>query len=88
MYTHIHTEEKYMSEVKHKNGYELRTDILAMAKDFVLTEYSSRQEIWVNTAVRDQQGKIIDASEKPEFPKLDQVLESAAKMYQFVERSR
>lgn len=78
-----------MSEVKtNKNGYELRTEILAMAKDFVLNEYSSRQVIWETTAQRDQQGRIIDIEDKPTFPTLDDVVSSATKMYQFVERSK
>ena len=44
-----------MPEVKfNKNGYELRTDILAMAKDVVQQEYQMKFQGWELTAKRDE----------------------------------
>ena len=73
-------------EVKfNKNGYEIRTDILAMAKDMIQTEYSTKFHGWEMSAARDEKtGQIVTTVGMPEFPGLDKVLEAAEKMYAFV----
>ena len=78
-----------MPEVKfNKNGYEIRTDILAMAKDIVETEYRVKFNGWEMTAERDSAtGQIISKVAMPEFPGLDKVLETAEKMYNFVNQA-
>ena len=44
-----------LPEVKfNKNGYELRTDILAMAKDAVQHEYQMKFQGWELSAKRDE----------------------------------
>jgi hypothetical protein len=75
-----------LPEVKfNKNGYEIRTDILEMAKDLVQSEYSVKFQGWEMTAERDEKtGQIINKVAMPEFPGLDKVLETAEKMYAFV----
>jgi len=75
-----------LPEVKfNKNGYELRTDILAMAKDMVQQEYSSKFAGWELTAKRDEKtGQLVSTVTMPEFPGLDKILETAEKMYGFV----
>jgi hypothetical protein len=75
-----------LPEVKfNKNGYEIRTDILAMAKDMVQSEYSTKFQGWEMTAQRDEKtGQIVTTVAMPEFPGLDKVLETAEKMYAFV----
>ena len=75
-----------MPEVKfNKNGYEIRTDILAMAKDLVQSEYHVKFQGWEMTATRDEKtGQIVSTVAMPEFPGLDKVLEAAEKMYSFV----
>ena len=71
-----------------KNGYELRTDILAMAKDMVQTEYSTKFAGWELTAKRDEKtGQLVSTVSMPEFPGLDKILETAEKMYGFVNQS-
>ena len=68
-----------------KNGYELRTDILAMAKDVVQQEYQMKFQGWELTAKRDEKtGQLVTTVGMPEFPGLDKVLETAEKMYAFV----
>ena len=75
-----------MPEVKfNKNGYEIRTDILGMAKDMVQSEYSMKFHGWEMSAERDPKtNQIISKVEMPQFPGLDKVLETAQKMYEFV----
>ena len=75
-----------LPEVKfNKNGYELRTDILAMAKDAVQHEYQMKFQGWELSARRDEKtGKLVSTVNMPEFPGLDKILETAEKMYGFV----
>ena len=75
-----------MPEVKfNKNGYELRTDILAMAKDAVQHEYQMKFQGWELSTKRDEKtGQLVSTVNMPEFPGLDKILETAEKMYGFV----
>jgi hypothetical protein len=76
-------------EVKfNKNGYEIRTDILAMAKDLVAQEYTYKWQGWEMSTERDQKtGQIVSKVNMPEFPGIDKVLEAAEKMYNFVNQT-
>ena len=72
-------------EVKfNKNGYEIRTEILKMAKDLVAEEYHSKFHGWELSVTKDNQGNVTTKVGMPEFPGLDQVLSTAEKMYAFV----
>jgi hypothetical protein len=75
-----------LPEVKfNKNGYEIRTDILSMAKDLVQAEHTTKFAGWEMSAKRDEKsGQIVTTVGMPEFPGLDKVLETAEKMYAFV----
>lgn len=75
-----------LPEVKfNKNGYEIRTDILGMAKSLVQDDFQSKFAGWEMTATRDEKtGQIVSTVSMPEFPGLDKVLETAEKMYSFV----
>jgi len=71
-----------------RNGYEIRSDILGMAKDLVETEYRVAFQGWELKAERDSKtGQVITSVEMPQFPGLDKVLETAEKMYAFVNAS-
>jgi hypothetical protein len=78
--------EVKLPEVKfNKNGYEIRTEILEMAKDLVSQDFHVKFQGWEMTAERDQKtGQIVSRVNMPEFPGLDKVLETAEKMYGFV----
>ena len=78
-----------MPEVKfNKNGYEIRTDILAMAKDLVSDDFHVKFQGWEMTAIRDEKtGQIVSKVDMPEFPGLDKVLETAERMYNFVNQA-
>ena len=73
-------------EVKfNKNGYEIRTDILKMAKDLVAEDYHAKWHGWEVSVDRDEKtGQVITTVGMPQFPGLDKVLETAEKMYSFV----
>ena len=78
-----------LPEVKfNKNGYEIRADILALAKDQLQAEYSYKFQGWEMTAARDEKtGQIVTTVGMPEMPGLDKVLEAAEKMYGFVNQT-
>lgn len=79
-----------MPEVKfNKNGYEIRADVLEMAKDIVQREYQMKFQGWELTAKRDEKtGQLVTTVGMPEFPGLDKILETAEKMYGFVNQSQ
>jgi hypothetical protein len=73
-------------EVKfNKNGYEIRTEILGMAKSMTEFQYSCKFQGWEQTVERDEKtGQVVTKVGLPEVPGLEQVLETAQKMYDFV----
>ena len=75
-----------LPEVKfNKNGYEIRTDILAMAKDVVMQDYQVKFAGWQLTAAKDEKtGQIVNTVAMPEFPGMEMIMEAAEKMYDFV----
>ena len=75
-----------MPEVKFsKNGYEIRSDVLGMAKDFLEKEYSMKFAGWEMSAKKDPDtGELVNTVAAPQFPGLEQILETAEKMYGFV----
>ncbi len=78
-----------LPEVKfNKNGYEIRTDILGMAKDLVQSDFHMKFQGWEMTAQRDEKtGQIVSSVTMPEFPGIEKVLEAAEKMYNFVNQT-
>lgn len=73
-------------EVKYnKNGYEIRADILALAKSQVENEYHAAFTKWKFGRQQDPRtGEIHDADSAPDFPGVLRVLEVAEVMYSFV----
>ncbi len=75
-------------EVKfNKNGYEIRTEVLSMAKDLVGQEFQYKYMGWETSVQRDKDGNVVTKVAMPEFPGIDKVLEAAEKMYSFVNQS-
>jgi hypothetical protein len=69
-----------------KSGYEIRSDVLAMAKDLVSQDFQMKWQGWEMTACRHEKtGQIVTKVDMPEFPGLDKILETAEKMYSFVQ---
>jgi hypothetical protein len=68
-----------------KNGYEIRTEVLEMAKHFTEFEYSNKWNGWEITSKRDPQtGEIVNKVGMPEIPGTKEVLETAEEFYKFV----
>ena len=65
-----------LPEVKfNKNGYEIRTDVLAMAKDAVMEEYHSKFRGWEMSVAKDEKtGQVVTRIDMPEFPGLDKIM--------------
>ena len=80
------TPDMKLPEVKfNKNGYEIRADILAMAKDHVNNEFQVKFAGWQMTANKDEKtGQLVSTVTMPEYPGMDKVLEAAEKFYSFV----
>ena len=76
-------------EVKfNKNGYEIRTEILDMAKSLVSEEYHSKFQGWEMSVAKDEKtGQVVTTVAMPTFPGLDKILETAEKMYGFVNQN-
>ena len=73
---------------QNKNGYEIRTDILKFAQDLVGQEFNYKWQGWELSAKRDEKtGQLVSTLGMPEFPGLDKVLETAEKMYAFVNQT-
>lgn len=74
-----------LPEIKfNKNGYEIRSDILGLANKLVIEEYKAKLLGWEVSRNKDEEGKIVTKVTAPEFPGLEKVLETAQKMYDFV----
>lgn len=72
-----------------KNGYEIRTQVLDMAKQWTEFEYSQKFVGWDVTQKRDKDtGEIVTKIGMPEIPGVDQVLETAEKFYDFINNSK
>lgn len=81
-----HIETPKLPDVKfNKTGYEIRTDILEMAKSLVTEEFHVKFQGWELTASRDEKtGQIVNTVNMPTFPGIEDVLATAEKMYSFV----
>ena len=77
-----------LPEVKFsKNGYEIRTSILEMAKDLIQAEFYAKYNGWETSVAKDEKtGQLVTTIGMPTFPGIDTVLETAEKMYQFVNK--
>ena len=68
-----------------KNGYEFRTDVLEMAKQFTEFEFSNKWMGWEQTAKRDKEtGQVVMDVKMPDVPGTDEFLKNAARFYDFV----
>lgn len=80
------SQEMKTPEIKfNKNGYEIRADILAMAKDHINNEFQVKFAGWQMSAAKDEKtGQLVSTVSMPEYPGMDKVLEAAEKFYSFV----
>lgn len=74
-----------LPEVKfNKSGFEIRTEILKQAQDLLAQEFSYKWQGWEMSQHRDKDGNIITKVDVPQFPGLEQVIDTAERMYAFV----
>jgi hypothetical protein len=68
-----------------KNGYEIRTKVLEIAKDMEQFEYSVKFAGWEQTVKRDPEtGEVTNIVTLPDVPNAEQVLATAQKFYDFI----
>lgn len=68
-----------------KNGYQIRSDILHLAKDLAQQEYQVKFAGWEMSATKDEKtGQLVTQVGMPEFPGIEKILETAERMYSFV----
>ena len=68
-----------------KNGYEIRTQVLDMAKQYTEFEHSMRFGAWEQTVKRDPEtGEVVTTVAMPDVPGVDKVLETAQQFYDFI----
>jgi hypothetical protein len=79
-----------LPEVKfNRNGFEIRSDILDMAKNLVMEEFHVKFQGWEMSTKRDEKtNQVVSTLDMPEFPGLDKILETAEKMYSFVNKQK
>jgi len=72
-----------------KNGYEIRTQVLDMAKQWSEFEYSQKWLGFETSTKRDpNSGEFVSTVGMPEIPGVDHVLETAEKFYNFINNSK
>ena len=72
--------------VSNKNAYEIRTEILDMAKTFVMDRfYSSKQNWEMSTDRHPDDGTILSTVDAPQYPSSNEILAEAKKLYSFVD---
>ena len=72
-----------------KNGYEIRTQVLDMAKAWNEFEFSQKWMGWEITQKRDEKsGEVVSKVGMPEVPGVDHVLETAEKFYDFINKNK
>ena len=72
-----------------KNGYEIRTQVLDLAKQWSEFEYSQKFLGFETSTKRDpNSGEFVTTVGMPEVPGVDQVLETAEKFYNFINKTK
>jgi hypothetical protein len=70
-----------------KNGYEIRTELLGMAKDFVQNDYYYK---WgqFETSIQKENDELVTKVEMPVVPGVEQIMDTAQKFYDFVNQKK
>jgi hypothetical protein len=79
-----------LPEVKFtKNGYEIRAEVLALATAWVQKDYEAKFAGWSAKVGKDEKtGQIVTTVGMPEFPGLETILQTAEKMYGFINKTK
>lgn len=80
---------KLAPEIKfNKNGYEIRTDVLEMAKEITLQEYKAKFGEWEMSVEKNKDGSVTHKVKMPDFPNLDIFLANAERLYSFINQGK
>ena len=72
--------------VSNKNAYEIRAEVLEMAKTFVMDKFQNERANWENSVDRHpESGVILSLKDAPVYPSSKDVLLEAEKLYSFVD---
>jgi len=79
--------KQFVPEVKfNKNGYEIRTQMLEMAKAQTWQDYNAKLGMF-QTSVTKEGDEVVTTVEMPQVPGVEQVLAAAQKFYDFVNQN-
>ena len=71
-----------------KNGYEIRTELLGMAKEFVQNDYHAKWGQFETSIHTEDNEYLVTKVEMPTVPGVDQIMETAQKFYDFVNQKK
>ena len=72
-----------------KNGYEIRTQVLDLAKQWNEFEYSQKFLGFETSTKKDpNSGEFVTTVDMPQVPGVDHVLETAEKFYNFINKTK
>jgi hypothetical protein len=70
-----------------KNGYEIRTQVLEMAKEQEWNDFHAKLQAWEQTVVRDPDtSEVISTTLLPSVPGVSAILETAEEFYNFINK--
>lgn len=80
--------KKHLPQISvNKSGYEIRTEILAMAKEYCEFDFSSKWMGWERTVrVDTETGQVVDTVQIPQVPGVEDILNTAERFLDFVNR--
>jgi hypothetical protein len=70
-----------------KNGYEIRTELLGMAKDQIWQDYHANFAGY-ETSIKKDGAEVVTTVEMPEVPGAEAVIAAAEKFYNFVNQKK
>ena len=70
--------------MSNKSGYEIRADILKMAKETVWDRYHMTYQRWIESKDKKEDGTVIDSTDSPSIPTSMNIIEEAIGFYAFV----
>lgn len=75
--------------MQNKNAYEIRTEVLAMAKDLITDRFHSVRNTWEVTQDRHPEtGQILSIEDAPLYPTSAEILAEARALYAFVDAGK
>ena len=75
--------------MQNKNAYEIRTEVLAMAKDLITDRFHSVRNNWEQSQDRHPEtGQILSIEDAPLYPTSAEILAEARALYAFVDAGK